>query len=99
VGNEDENEIDPEKKDVERNGSVKEEPAGGDDMEYPTGISFAFIIVALVLSIFLVSLDMVRFPVTHQLNSGHHTSAETLTRVSRLSSQLPFPKSQTSFTG
>ncbi len=31
-----------------------------DDIEYPTGWSFTFIVIALVLSIFLVSLDMVR---------------------------------------
>ena len=31
-----------------------------DDLEYPTGWSFTFIVIALVLSIFLVSLDMVR---------------------------------------
>ncbi|KAK4122176.1 MFS general substrate transporter [Parathielavia appendiculata] len=49
----DENEKDPEK-----SGSVKEEGAGTDEMEYPTGLAFSFIVVALVLSIFLVSLDM-----------------------------------------
>ncbi|KAL2163024.1 hypothetical protein VTH06DRAFT_6860 [Thermothelomyces fergusii] len=42
--------------------SVRDEPAGQDDgqgeMEYPTGLPFVFIIIALVLSIFLVSLDM-----------------------------------------
>lgn len=39
-------------------GSTKEEPLGSDENDYPTGWSFTFIIVALVLSIFLVSLDM-----------------------------------------
>jgi hypothetical protein len=32
-----------------------------EDDEYPKGASLVFIIVALALSIFLVSLDMVRF--------------------------------------
>jgi hypothetical protein len=49
-----------EKKDVETAGSVKEEASGPEDGEYPTGWAFTFIVVALVLSIFLVSLDMVR---------------------------------------
>ncbi|KAG7289157.1 hypothetical protein NEMBOFW57_005520 [Staphylotrichum longicolle] len=48
-----------EKKEPETNSSVKEEaPAEDDGIEYPTGLPFAFIVVALVLSIFLVSLDM-----------------------------------------
>ncbi|KAG9251887.1 major facilitator superfamily transporter [Emericellopsis atlantica] len=33
-------------------------PEAEDDIEYPTGIKMAFIVVALVLSIFLLSLDM-----------------------------------------
>lgn len=45
-------------KDVEA-GAVKESGNGEDEIEYPTGLPFVFIIVALVLSIFLVSLDMV----------------------------------------
>jgi hypothetical protein len=93
VGNDDENEKDQEIKDAEKNGSVKEEPAGGDDMEYPTGLTFGFIIVALVLSIFLVSLDMVRFSSTSQ------SRAETLTRDFRPSSRLPSPRLQTSLAG
>ncbi|KAK4239384.1 major facilitator superfamily domain-containing protein [Achaetomium macrosporum] len=47
-----------EKKDATAEGSVSEAPPAQDDMEYPTGWSFTFIVVALVLSIFLVSLDM-----------------------------------------
>ncbi|AEO56525.1 hypothetical protein MYCTH_2059428 [Thermothelomyces thermophilus ATCC 42464] len=53
-----------EKKDVRATGdSVRDEPVGQEDggeeeMEYPTGLPFVFIIIALVLSIFLVSLDM-----------------------------------------
>ncbi|KAK4157152.1 hypothetical protein C8A00DRAFT_40385 [Chaetomidium leptoderma] len=46
------------KKDPDVGGSVKEEPAESDDIEYPTGWTFTFIVVALVCSIFLVSLDM-----------------------------------------
>ncbi|KAK4142509.1 major facilitator superfamily domain-containing protein [Dichotomopilus funicola] len=44
-------------KDVEA-GAVKESGDEGEEIEYPTGLAFTFIIVALVLSIFLVSLDM-----------------------------------------
>lgn len=41
-------------------GSLRDEPSGPDDyIEYPTGVTFLFIVVALILSIFLVSLDMV----------------------------------------
>jgi hypothetical protein len=50
-----------EKIDAIAEGSVREEPLGQDDMDYPTGWAFTFIVVALVLSIFLISLDMVRF--------------------------------------
>ncbi|KAK4099579.1 MFS general substrate transporter [Parathielavia hyrcaniae] len=47
-------------KDSEKGGSVKEEAAGTaiEEMEYPTGLAFSFIVVALVLTVFLVSLDM-----------------------------------------
>jgi MFS family permease len=48
-----------EKKDSEKGDGVGEDPAETDDIEYPTGWTFTFIVVALVLSIFLVSLDMV----------------------------------------
>lgn len=54
VGGEDE------KKGTETASSLKEESLGSDAIEYPTGWSFTFIVVALVLSIFLISLDMVR---------------------------------------
>lgn len=36
-----------------------------DENEYPTGWAFVFIIVALVLSIFLISLDMVNHPLNN----------------------------------
>ncbi|KAH6641073.1 major facilitator superfamily-domain-containing protein [Chaetomium tenue] len=39
-------------------GVVKEKPAEAEEIEYPTGVAFTFIVVALVLSVFLVSLDM-----------------------------------------
>lgn len=43
-------------------GAVKEKPAEEEEeIEYPTGVAFTFIVVALVLSVFLVSLDMVCF--------------------------------------
>jgi hypothetical protein len=48
-------------KDSETEDAVKEKPAEEVEIEYPTGVAFTFIIVALVLSVFLVSLDMVRF--------------------------------------
>jgi hypothetical protein len=48
-------------KDSEAEDAVKEKPAEEVEVEYPTGVAFTFIIVALVLSVFLVSLDMVRF--------------------------------------
>ncbi|KAK1760426.1 efflux pump antibiotic resistance protein [Echria macrotheca] len=52
-----------EKSDIERSSvrSTKEEPAvpsNDDTTEYPKGIKLTFIVVALVLSIFLVALDM-----------------------------------------
>lgn len=45
--------------------TVKEEKVAADgeaSEDYPTGIRLAFIVVALVLSVFLMSLDMVRLP-------------------------------------
>ncbi len=52
--------VEDEKKGPTPAGSVREgAQEAQDEMEYPTGVSFAFIVVALVLSIFLVSLDMV----------------------------------------
>ncbi|KAL2127329.1 hypothetical protein VTI74DRAFT_10898 [Chaetomium olivicolor] len=48
---------DDEKKHEETSGSIRDE-SSPDDIEYPTGWTFTFIVVALVLSIFLVSLDM-----------------------------------------
>lgn len=39
--------------------SIREEPLDSDGMEYPQGWTLGMVIVALVLSIFLVSLDMV----------------------------------------
>jgi hypothetical protein len=38
-----------------------------DENEYPTGWAFVFIIVALVLSIFLISLDMVNHPLNNPI--------------------------------
>jgi hypothetical protein len=49
---------DQEKADVEVS-SVEDEAAKG---EYPTGSRLAFIVVALVISMFLVALDMVGLP-------------------------------------
>lgn len=56
-------ELEEESSDEKRAASTKEEEdvAGSndpDDIEYPTGIKMFFIVVALVLSIFLLSLDM-----------------------------------------
>lgn len=48
--------------DEERGDEVEDAPQeerAADPMDYPTGVRLTFIIVALVLSIFLVSLDMV----------------------------------------
>ena len=60
--------IELEKKDVEAASTIestKIEPTtaptadeSDDENEYPQGVNFVFIVVALVLSIFLVSLDM-----------------------------------------
>ena len=47
-------------KDVE----VADEPTEP-DAEYPSGFKMLFIVVALVLSVFLLSLDMVSRPVAH----------------------------------
>lgn len=49
--------------DHEKNGAApteeKEEAVAEEEVVYPTGIRLTFIVVALVLSIFLVALDMV----------------------------------------
>ncbi|KAK4451967.1 major facilitator superfamily-domain-containing protein [Podospora aff. communis PSN243] len=53
--------IDLEKKQAADAASTKEEVPSTDDeveIEYPTGTTLAFIVVALVLSVFLVALDM-----------------------------------------
>lgn len=85
-----------EKKEPETNSSVKEEaPAEDDGIEYPTGLPFAFIVVALVLSIFLVSLDMVCCPPSGSCILPNRYMY--LTRKTRLLSQLPYQGSQTSF--
>lgn len=48
--------------------------AGEEDIEYPKGVALTFIIVALVLSIFLVALDMVSFrPIFWQQRSDQLT--------------------------
>lgn len=71
--------------------SVKEQVQSDElsEDEYPSGIKMVFIVVALVLSIFLLSLDMVRFK--HPASESEH--GLTLTRPL---SQLPFPKSRMS---
>lgn len=48
-----------EKKGAETGSSLAEEPLDSDAALYPTGWTLGMVIVALVLSIFLVSLDMV----------------------------------------
>ncbi|KAH6850643.1 major facilitator superfamily domain-containing protein [Chaetomium sp. MPI-CAGE-AT-0009] len=51
-----------EMKEKRNSGEMNEKEKSGemkvDEIEYPTGVAFTFIIVALVLSVFLVSLDM-----------------------------------------
>ncbi len=86
---------DQEKKEQQVEGSVKEEqPEAMDEGEYPTGWAFTFIVVALVLSVFLVSLDMVRvllfplpLPITYPWTDKY---------VPRPSSPPPSPRLQTS---
>lgn len=81
-----------EKQKPETSGSIKAEPAEvQDDTEYPTGWTFTFIVVALVLSIFLVSLDMVCVLVHHVVVPPSRTLTHT-----RPSWQPPFLESQTS---
>ena len=47
------------REDVEENGAAKEEQREtGQEADYPSSIALAFIVIALVLSIFLVALDM-----------------------------------------
>lgn len=45
--------------DEQIDGTDGESEPSPDEMQYPTGWPFAFIVIALVLGIFLVSLDMV----------------------------------------
>lgn len=61
-----------------------------DEAEYPTGIKMFFIVLALVLSVFLFSLDLVSHPLTHL-----YKPFQKLTNP-RLSSQPPFLRSQRS---
>lgn len=65
--------------------------------EYPTGARLLFIVVALVLSIFLVSLDMVRLVVTATENptSPLHTRTWTDRIPLRQSLQQPYRRSRT----
>lgn len=44
----------------EENGEAVQTQAEAKPVDYPTGLRLFFIVIALVLSIFLVSLDMVR---------------------------------------
>lgn len=62
-----------------------------DDTEYPTGIKFAMIVVALVLSIFLIALDMVRLDQTRTSELNH-----VLTILFRQLLPLLFPRLPTS---
>lgn len=101
-----------EKKDANATGgSVRNEPVGQDgeqdETKYPTGLPLTFIIIALVLSIFLVSLDMVRLfrsvPFCSAIDCRKTTClrTETLTLgvYLRQSWPRPFPKSRTSSMG
>lgn len=69
---------DPEKQDSESVMKGEQDPGSSDELsedEYPKGIKLAFIVVALVLSIFLLSLDMVRFTIIP--SDGRATTANT----------------------
>lgn len=85
-------------------GSVKAEESAAspdsDEMEYPTGMTFTFIIVALVLSIFLVSLDMVRtghaLRIALKITAVHRHQTNTRSVLFRPSSRPPSPKLQMS---
>lgn len=63
-----------------------------DESEYPTGAKLGFIVLALALSIFLMSLDFVC------TRKKPLASSATSTNFARLSWRLPFPRSQMSST-
>lgn len=52
-----------------RNGAKQDGAASFFQEEYPTGPRLAFVVLALVLSIFLVSLDMVSFYYGHSIHT------------------------------
>lgn len=49
---------------VQKDGAIVTGPPPQDANEYPKGASLAFVVVALILSIFLASLDMVIIPLS-----------------------------------
>lgn len=69
---------------------VSEEPS---DEEYPSGIKMVFIVVALVLSVFLLSLDMVSLS---QLSPLYLAQIQLTFNCNRPLSQPLFPRSQMS---
>ena len=72
-------------------GMVAEEDQIGRE-EYPKGLQFIFILLALILSIFMVALDLVRLAPLSLIKR------QALNPMYRLSSQRPFPKSRMTFT-
>lgn len=72
-------------------GAIAEEDQIGQE-EYPKGLQFIFILLALILSIFMVALDLVC------LAPLFLTNRQALNPTYRLSSQRPFLKSRMTFT-
>jgi hypothetical protein len=74
----------------------EEEPtAEVDESEYPQGMKMIFVVVALVLSIFLVALDMVCPSSPLATSSSTFREKPALTKLARPSSQPPSPRLQT----
>jgi hypothetical protein len=51
-----------------------EEPVEADGVEYPKGSALGFIVIALVLSVFLISLDLVCLPTSQTVSYPRSTN-------------------------
>lgn len=74
------------------------EPTQASPGEYPTGARLVFIVIALILSVFLVSLDMVRLVVMAPEKALLQLYTFADRTLLRQSLPQPYRKSQTNFT-
>lgn len=82
-------------------GSEEPNPDEVEPQEYPRGLKLGFIVIALIMAVFLISLDMVRTPSLSKLylRTLLHNLIMILTWLySRRSSRPPSPRSPTSST-